>query len=100
LYQQQQQDTSMKSQALKVAHKIKGFFDTWSDALKAAWRIAKLFLGYPVELKFVKETGEIREARAIALGAIGTISKGYFRFVEQVGQHTAWKSCRIERMLF
>lgn len=90
----------MKSKVLKIAHQIKQFFASWSNAVSAAWKIVKLFLGYPVKLTFAKDTGEVREAQAIALGATSTLDKGYFRFVEQIEGGTQWRSCRLERMIF
>lgn len=90
----------MKSKVFKIAHQIKENFTTWSDALKAAWKIAKLFLGFPVRLTFVKSTGEVREANAIAMTTISTLEKGYFKFVEEIQGGTQWRSCRLERMIF
>lgn len=89
----------MKSKALKIAHQIRHNFANWSNALTAAWKIAKLFLGRPVELTFAKSDGEVREAKAIALGSIETLQKGYFRFVEMIEGETQWRSCRLERMI-
>lgn len=90
----------MKKRVMTIAHQIKTQFDTFSDALKAAWKIAKLFAGRSVNLVFAKKDGEVREAKAIALGSIETLAKGYFRFVEQVENGTQWRSCKLERMIF
>lgn len=89
----------MNATAMTIAHTVKSYFDSFSDALKAAWAIAKLFFGRAVNLTFAKETGEVREAKAIALGSIQTLSNGYFRFVEAIEGGTQWRSCKLERMI-
>lgn len=89
----------MKSKVFTIAHQIKEFFANWSEALCAAWKITKLSFGYTVRLTFAKQTGEIREADAIAVSGLSSLSKGFFRFIEQVGDRTQWRSCRLERMI-
>ena len=92
---------SIYSVAMKTAHKIKSHFDTFGQALKAGWIIAKLFLGRAVSLTFAKECGEVRKAAAVAVGSLKTLEKGYFRFVENKdGGGTQWRSCRLERLIF
>ena len=91
---------SIKSNALSIAHKVKEYFTNWSDAVRASWKIAKLFAGFTVDIAFAKSTGELREATCIAMGSIETLKKGYFRFIEQVGEKTQWRSCKLERMVF
>lgn len=86
---------------MTIAHQIKSNFDSFADALRAAWKIAKLFFGKNVELTFAKNSGEVREAKAVALGSLETLTKGYFRFVEMLeNENTQWRSCRLERMIF
>lgn len=92
---------SIASKALSIAHQIRNQFQTWSEAVTAAWKIAKLFLGRSVNLTFAKSTGEVREAKAVAVGGLNTLSKGFFRFVEMLADGTTqWRSCRLERMIF
>lgn len=90
----------MKSKVFTIAHQVKHFFQNFSDALKAAWRIAKLFFGFPVHLAFAKETGDNRAADALAVSSLSTLNDGFFRFVETVADRTQWRSCRLERMIF
>lgn len=91
---------NLNSKALKIAHKIKAQFDNWSDALKAAWRIIKIQAGRPTHITFVKSSGEVRTAKAIALGSIETISRGFVKFVEALeGGSAQWRSFRLERLI-
>lgn len=90
----------MKSKVFKIAHQIKSFFSSFSEALKAAWKIGKLFFGISVNITFAKDTGEVREAKAVAVASLGTIEKGYIRFVEMLETgNTQWRSFRIERLI-
>lgn len=92
---------SIYKRAMDTAHQIKAHFETFGQALKAAWMLAKLFLGRAVDLTFAKSTGELREAEAVAVGSLSTIEKGFFRFVELLENgNTQWRSCRFERMIF
>lgn len=92
---------SIYSVAMKTAHKIKSHFDTFGQALKAGWIIAKLFLGRAVSLTFAKSTGEVRNAAAVAIGSTKTLENGFFRFVELKADNTTqWRSCRLERLIF
>jgi len=66
----------MKSQLFKIAHAIKAQFNSWSEALRHAWKViklkAKMKIG-EVKFKFRKVDGSIREA----LGTLNiTIEKG------------------------
>jgi len=92
----------INSQAFKVAHQIKNFFQSWSQALRAGWIIAKMYLGRKVHFEFVKEsTGEVREADAIAAGSLLTIGKGFVRFVELIDNtHSQWRSFKIQNLVF
>ncbi len=86
---------------MTIAHKIKRLFTTFSDALKAAWMIVKLYLGKATKITFAKDTGELRTAKAIAIGTLSTIEKGYLRFIEMIGEgQTQWRSFRIGRLVF
>lgn len=91
----------MKSNALKIAHQLRRFFSNWSQAVKAGWILAKLNLGYSQEIKFAKkETGELREAKAIAVSSLSsTVQKGFVRFLEQVEGRTQWRSFRVENLI-
>ena len=89
-----------KSKLFKLAHQIKGLFTSFGDALRASWKIMKIQMGIPTKIVFAKETGEVREAIALNMGSSSTIEKGYVRFIEQIEGGTAWKSFRIERMIF
>jgi len=63
----------MNKLALKLAHKIRKEFNTWSEALKMAW--AKIKLQFKLRngiahFLFTKKNGEIREA-------FGTLQTNY-----------------------
>lgn len=92
----------MHSKVFKLAHKIKGNFETFSNALKAAWRLVKMQLGYKVDITFANSDGELRDATVIAIGSMkSALEKGYVRFVEQVSaERTQWRSFRLERLIF
>lgn len=66
----------MKSQLFKIAHAIKAQFNSWSEALRHAWKVIKLKIQLKsgeVKFKFKKVDGSIREA----LGTLNiTIEKG------------------------
>ena len=91
----------MNQKAFQLAHIFKYYFSTFSDALKAAWKIAKLAAGRTQQRSFVKKsTGEVREAQALALGGLSTIKDGFIRFVEKVSENqTQWRSFRIDHMI-
>ena len=92
--------TSEKRKLFNLAHFIKCNFGSFSQALKAAWKIIKLQLGKAVTITFAKSGGEVRDARAIACSSLETVfTKGFLRFVEQVPGGTQWRSFRIERMI-
>lgn len=90
-----------RSKIFTLAHQIKRQFDTFSSALKAAWRIIKMKMGESISITFAKSTGELRTAQAVAVGSLSTIEKGFVRFVEQVSEDkTQWRSFRLERLVF
>lgn len=91
----------MKSKVFKTAHQIKQYFTTWSEALKAAWAVVKLFFGRPINLTFAKSCGEVREAKAVKVYSLDTIKKGFIRFVEALESgETQFRSFRLERLIF
>ena len=92
---------NLKSNALRLAHQIKAYFSSWSQAVKAGWILAKLNLGYAVNIQFAKkDTAEVRKASAIALGGLSSIAKGFVRFLEQVdSDRTQWRSFRISNLI-
>ena len=86
---------------MNLAHAIKVWFTDFGKALTAAWRLIKLQMGIPVQLKFAKAGGEVREANAVAISTLSTIDKGFIRFVEMLDTgRTQWRSLRLERMIF
>jgi len=91
----------LASTAMTIAHQIKDGFDCFGDALRAAWLIAKMADGRRVEFAFAKDTGEYREAVAVACGSLSTLECGFLRFVEWVSpEKTQWRSFRLERLAF
>lgn len=84
----------------QVAHIIKSAFETFGEALKAAWKIAKMNFGRTVTVKFVKSNGEIRTATAKGTGNLETIKKGFVRFIELLNDgSTQYRSFRIEKLI-
>jgi len=91
----------IQSQAMTFAHQIKEQFPTFADALRAGWVLAKLQREQQVQITFAKQTGEIREAKAVGMGSVDTLVKGYVRFVELLeNAETQWRSFRLERLVF
>ena len=89
----------IRSSVMTIAHQIRNYFNTWSQALKAAWLLVKLRMGQIITIQFAKSTGEIRTAEVVAVGSFSTIEKGFIRFVELVEEGSQWRSFRIERLL-
>ncbi len=90
------------TKALKMAHRIQksGFTASFSESMKKGWILAKISLGIPTMISFAKtETGEVREAKAIQLGSIGTIQDGYVRFIEDDNGTAQWRSFKIENLM-
>lgn len=55
-----------------------GFFQSFSVALKASWRILKIQSGKPTDITFIKtDTGEIRNAKALQVGTLSTMVEGF-----------------------
>lgn len=84
----------------QIAHIIKSVFQSFSEALKAAWKIAKMNFGRTVTIKFVKSNGEVRTATAKGTGNLETIKKGFVRFIELLSDgSTQYRSFRIEKLI-
>ena len=91
---------SINSTAFSIAHSIKRYFTTFAKALKAAWVIAKIYAGWPVDICFVKDCGEIRDARAVACSTIKTVNDGFLRFVEMLPTgKTQWRAFKVQRLI-
>lgn len=95
---------TFKRRVIQLASEIREHVNSWSEALKASWKITRMFFGMKVSFVFEKVdkvTGEMieRPATAIAIGSLKTIKKGFVRFLEEVGDRTQWRSFRIERLI-
>lgn len=91
---------NLRSKVMTIAHQIKGQFKSWSKALKAAWKIAKMYFGQRIIIEFAKSSGEVRTAEVLAIGSLSTIKKGFVRFVEETAHGTTqWRSFRIEKLI-
>ena len=91
---------NLKSKVFTIAHQIKSTFDSFSDALKAAWKIAKISFGIPTKIKFTKQNKEERTANALNIGSIETIKKGFVRFLEmKLDGTTQWRSFTISSLI-
>lgn len=90
---------NIKSKAFQIAHQIKEHFITFSQALTAAWKIAKIYCGWPTAIRFVKDGGEIRQAIAVACSSLSTLEEGFLRFVELLPTgRTQWRSFCVDRL--
>lgn len=91
----------MKSKVFTLAHAIKSNFQSFSDALKAAWKIIKLTLSRQTEIKFAKKSGEIRKALALKIINLeDTIDRGFARFIEiNSDGEEQFRSFKIERLI-
>lgn len=91
---------NLKSKVFTIAHQIKAQFKNFSQALKAAWKIAKMHFGKNVTIEFAKNSGEVRTASVLAIGSLETLKKGFVRFVEMKADNTnQWRSFRLERLI-
>lgn len=85
----------------------KGIYETFSEALKAAWKKAKIMIKLRtgvVTLKFRKTTGEIRTAVATLKLDTPHTPKAPAKYTPDVIKFfdrsvDGWRSCRIERIL-
>lgn len=92
---------SLRSKALKIAHQANKIISDWGTAQWIGWMLAKLQSGLSLDIEFAKSTGELRKAKAIAVGSLSTVKDGFVRFVEYVSEEqTKWRSFRLERLIF
>lgn len=86
---------------MKAAHLVRGWFDTFSEALKMAWRLYKMkFQDMPTPITFAKKCGEIRNASVADL-LFWCPSKGFARFSELLPDgSTQYRAFRFERVKF
>lgn len=92
---------SQKSKVFKTAWQIfkAGHAVNFSESLQKAWKICKISFGIFTNINFVKEeTGEVRNANAVALGSMSTIENGFVRFVEIVNGASQWRSFKIANL--
>jgi len=92
---------AQKSKVFKTAWQIlkAGHAVNFSESLKKAWKICKISFGIFTNINFVKdETGELRNAQAVALGSMSTIESGFIRFVEIVNGVSQWRSFKISNL--
>ena len=91
---------NLRSKALKIAHKLQETISDWGNCQRIGWKLAKLQIGQSLDIEFVKATGELRKAKAIAVGSLSTIQKGFVRFVEYVSEtQTKWRSFKLNRLV-
>ena len=92
--------TPSKSKVMKTAWAIfkSGFAVSFGQALRKAWVLIKITLGNGIKISYAKETGELREAVALQLGGLSTITKGFIRYMENINGSNQWRSFRIERL--
>jgi hypothetical protein len=90
----------IQSKVFKIAHQIKSYFATWSETLRAAWHIVKLFLGRITSLKFAKiSTGEVRVSNAPNI-SLNSLKNGCIKFTE-INEDGAiqYRSFRVETLI-
>ncbi|MCB0649560.1 MAG: hypothetical protein KDC49_22985 [Saprospiraceae bacterium] len=94
-------EPSANSELFTIAWTIKklGLASSFSEALKKAWIIMKIKLAGNVAITFAKETGEVRAAKALSIGNLDTLSKGFVRYVENINGTESWRSFRIDRLM-
>ena len=92
---------NIRSQVFTIAHFIKSAFNSFSEALKAAWTIIKMNCKRKVSFTFRKANGEIRKAVGIATGKLETIEKGFVKFRElKADGSEQWRSFKIKTLIF
>lgn len=97
----------MNSKALKLAHKIKSNFSTWSQALVCAWAKIKLqskLKAGVASFSFIKKNGEVRQALGTLLFDTPYISTStkvspwhIVKFFDTV--KNAWRSMDIRTLI-
>lgn len=95
----------LHSTVFKIAHQIKAQFKNWSEAVKTAWKLAKITLGRVTDFTFLKvdeKTGEAveRPASPVGFGNLETIKKGFVRFKERIENGTEqWRAFKIKHLI-
>lgn len=89
----------MKSKVFTLAHQIKHLFNSFSDALKAAWRIVKAEFGKVVNVCYSKLDESTRYAEMVGINTISPI-KDYVRYYEIIEGEQQTRCFKISRLLF
>ena len=94
-------EPSANSELFSIGWKIKkmGLAGSFSEALKKAWIIMKIKLAGNVAITFAKETGELRAAKALSVGSLDTLNRGFVRYIENIDGKESWRSFRIDRLM-
>ena len=89
------------SELFTIAWTIKklGLAGSFSEALKKAWIIMKIKLAGNVAISFAKKTGEVRAAKALSIGNLDTLNRGFVRYIENIDGKDSWRSFRIDRLM-
>lgn len=90
----------IQSIALKLAHQIKSYFNSWKETVTVAWHIVKLFFGRITTLKFAKvSTGEVRVSKDPKI-SLKSLKNGCIKFTElnEVGV-MQYRSFRVETLI-
>ncbi|MCB0649441.1 MAG: hypothetical protein KDC49_22385 [Saprospiraceae bacterium] len=94
-------EPSANSELFSIAWTIKklGLASSFSEALKKAWIIMKIKLAGNVAITFAKEAGEVRAAKALSIGNLDTLNRGFVRYIENIDGKDSWRSFRIDRLM-
>lgn len=77
-----------------------GFAATLSEALRRAWAIIKMTTGKPLNITYEMVHGGIRRATVLHVTDISTVSKGYLRYLEDIGGGViVWRTFRITNLV-
>lgn len=98
----------MKSNLFKIAHKIKGQFATFAEALTHSWKVIKLQLQLKTKstvcFTFKKVDGSIREAVGTLLNAPNPkgddrpVNYGVLNYFDL--QQQDWRCAKVENLIF
>jgi len=98
----------MKSRLFKIAHKIKGQFETFAEALVHAWKVIKLQIRLStqslVNFSYIKIDGSIREAVGTLVsaptpkGGERKVNYGLLTYFDL--QQNDWRCAKIENLIF
>jgi len=98
----------MKIRLFKIAHKIKGQFATFAEALVQAWKVIKLWMELRtkkvVTFTFKKVDGSIREAVGTLLNAPApkggerAVNYGVLNYFDL--QQQDWRCAKVENLIF